>query len=736
MHESIAASAGPSVIATAVASRRYRAFISYSHSDAKTAAWLHRSLEGYRVPSRLRGTRGEHGVLPERLSPIFRDREDLASAGELGARIESALFESDALIVICSPDAARSPWVENEILTFKRLRRGQRIYCLIVAGEPHSGGESECFSRALRFELGADGQLSDRGAEPLAADLREGKDGKALARLKLLSGLLGVDLDTLRQREAQRRQRRLLLITAAALLLTLAMAYLAVQAVIAQRAAERRQKQAEALVNFMLGDLNDKLAQVQRLDILEAVDDKAMEYFQSLPTEDVTDEALEQRVKALEKIGNVRWDQGQIEKATDAHTAALRLAEALVAKSPRDIARQKAQARLLGYLGEAHWQKGELDAAYTRYSETRRLLDRARATAPDDTGLLFELAMVHNNLGQVLERSGEIPSAQQQYEAMRPILQRLTRQDPGNGEWQGLLGDAENNLGKLALLRGDLLSAIAAYAADYRIKANLAARDSRNNESRENLLRVQAILGRTLALAGEHDSAIALLQSAVSMAEQLVAQDASVASTRNRLALYASQLARLQRLRGDREAAARQIDRALPLFAALNASDPTNTKWQREYAEARIERAEQLSLRSDRAAALFEVRSALAALAPMLQRHADDAALLLAANGARLALAAQSDDATDAARLRADVLRSLEASPVAKDDLRLQALRVEALLKTGRRSEAVAQLQWLRKRGYRDPYLLALLQQSGIDYPPDAAFEQQLAAALPSLNIP
>ena len=64
------------------------------------------------------------------------------------------------------------------------------------------------------------------------------------------------------------------------------------------------------VIGFMLGDLNDKLAQVQRLDILEAVYDQAMAYFQSLPTMDVTDEALAQRAEALQKIGSVRLDQG------------------------------------------------------------------------------------------------------------------------------------------------------------------------------------------------------------------------------------------------------------------------------------------------------------------------------------------------------------------------------------------------------------------------------------------
>ena len=148
---------------------RYRAFISYSHADARWAAWLHRSLESYRLPSRLRGGQGEHGPLPDRLSPIFRDREDLSSAGHLGPQIEQALLESEALVVVCSPDAARSPWVESEILAFKRLGRGDRVYAFIVDGEPNASGERECFPRALRL-----GQF--------AASPRTGQRGNAAGR--------------------------------------------------------------------------------------------------------------------------------------------------------------------------------------------------------------------------------------------------------------------------------------------------------------------------------------------------------------------------------------------------------------------------------------------------------------------------------------------------------------------------------------------------------------------------
>ena len=158
---------------------RYRAFISYSHADAHWAAWLHRSLEGYRLPSRLRGGTGDHGPLPDRLVPIFRDRDDLSSAGQLGPQIEAALADSEALVVVCSPNAARSPFVDSEILAYKRLGRGDRIYAFIVDGEPNAGDARECFPAALRYELDADaGSAAPRHPTPRRAWR---KDGQSLA---------------------------------------------------------------------------------------------------------------------------------------------------------------------------------------------------------------------------------------------------------------------------------------------------------------------------------------------------------------------------------------------------------------------------------------------------------------------------------------------------------------------------------------------------------------------------
>src|SRR5437879_6107303 len=111
---------------------KYWAFLSYSHTDKKWGDWLHKALETYRIPRRLVGKESRDGKVPERVYPIFRDREELPVSADLGANINEALKESRYLIVICSPRSAQSRWVGEEIKTFKRLGSEDRILALIV----------------------------------------------------------------------------------------------------------------------------------------------------------------------------------------------------------------------------------------------------------------------------------------------------------------------------------------------------------------------------------------------------------------------------------------------------------------------------------------------------------------------------------------------------------------------------------------------------------------------------
>jgi len=124
----------PEISRAAVAGRRYRVFISYSHADTTWANWLMKKLEGYRVPARFHGRAAPVGEIGPRLAPVFRDRDELPTTSDLGETIRAALRESATLVVICSPSAAKSRWVQEEIIAFKRLHGSQHVFAFIVAG--------------------------------------------------------------------------------------------------------------------------------------------------------------------------------------------------------------------------------------------------------------------------------------------------------------------------------------------------------------------------------------------------------------------------------------------------------------------------------------------------------------------------------------------------------------------------------------------------------------------------
>src|SRR5258708_25492319 len=188
---------------------RYAAFISYSSKDGRFARRLHRALERYGIPAAL----GKFDLLggdgkPNRVYPVFRDREELA-AGDLAERIQASVTASGTLIVVCSPNAAASPWVQKEIEFFAALGRRHRVFGIIADDAPlrdQAGADAtpSCFPPALRGDVLVDADT----IQPLAADARKGKDGFRRAWLKLVAGLINVNAGALTDRDRARQIRR------------------------------------------------------------------------------------------------------------------------------------------------------------------------------------------------------------------------------------------------------------------------------------------------------------------------------------------------------------------------------------------------------------------------------------------------------------------------------------------------------------------------------------------------
>jgi tetratricopeptide (TPR) repeat protein len=454
---------------------RYSAFISYNHADKSSAVWLHRALETYRFPRRLRGRPSPFGPLGSRLLPVFRDRDELKAAPTLSKALADALAESECLVVVCSPKAAASRWVNEEIREFVKLGRADRIYCLIVsvgeAGVPH-------LPPALR-EKGRD--------EPLAADLRKDKDGRRQAVLKLIAAMAGLNFDELRQREAIRRHRQLAAIAVGSLVGLAFTSALAAYAFVARgdaihqrELADQRAMTAERTVGFVksLFKVSDpSVAQGGDISAREVLDRGAAKIQAGLNNEPAVKAELgvtlgevylslglyPQGDKLIRGTLNIRHGQDSVTAeqllalaedqakredflgAIATNEAAIRLAQHSPDIGPELISRMQEQ------LSEAQMADGQTAAAEGS-AAAALAIDRGRT--PQDA----------SDIARDLEALGDNETAQRQWALARPHLEEaLALRRQAEGPTSPSVADNLNSLGNIDYMLGDLANAEANY---------------------------------------------------------------------------------------------------------------------------------------------------------------------------------------------------------------------------------------------------------------------------------
>ena len=369
-------------------SPKYWAFISYSHKDAAFGRRLHRRLENYALPRRIVGRATSQGVAPRRLAPIFRDREEFSAANDLSTEVRAALQASRSLIVVCSPAAAASPWVAREVETFRALHPDRPVLAAIREGDPPA-----CFPDALQ-RISPDGT----SVEPLAADFRKGRDGAELGLLKLVAGILGIGLDELVQRDAQRRAQRVTAVTAAALVGMLAMGLLTIFALNARSEADRQRTEAEGLVEFMLTDLRTTLKGVGRLDAMTAVNERALRYYSDQDLDTLPPESLERRARILHAIGEDDETRRDHDAALAKFQEARRTTSALLAAAPHDPERIFDQAQSEFWIGYVDYERRHPAEAKPAFLEYKRLAEDLVAIAPNNLNYRRELVYANGNL--------------------------------------------------------------------------------------------------------------------------------------------------------------------------------------------------------------------------------------------------------------------------------------------------------------------------------------------------
>jgi serine/threonine protein kinase len=332
--------------------------------------------------------------------------------------------------------------------------------------------------------------------------------------------------------------------------------------------ARAQRVQAEGLIEYMIGDLRKKLQPVGRLDVLDGVGLKALDYYAAQDPGSLDADSLGRRARALHMIGSIAEQRGHFDEATRDFQQAADTTSRLLQEHPDDPQRIFDQSQSEYYVGYVQWYRGRLhdaEAPFRRYQEMAQRMNQAK---PGNHDWQLEDVFSKTNVGIVLTDLGRADEALPLLSQARTEIAQLARSHPEDSVNEG------NTIGW----------SVIAYAA----------------------------LGRDEdAIRADNDKIAAALR----MPNADKDQDAQflIANARHEIALWQRNLGRV-------DDALSSVRDALAGMRALNARDPANLANVGELVGGEALLADLLADKGDRAAAREHWQQARQRLATLMAR--------------------------------------------------------------------------------------------------------------------
>ena len=482
---------------------------------------------------------------------------------------------------------------------------------------------------------------------------------------------------------------------------------------LARTDAQRRQEQAEDLLTFMLGDFRTELQKIGRLELLDAVGGKAMDYFAELDSRDLTDTALARQSKALTQIGEIRMDQARYEDAHTAFAAAYERAAALATRYPNngDMLFERAQAEFwIGFVARRRGEAAAERAWLTRYRDSTAELV---ALEGKTTRAQIELTHGFHNLAVLEFDRGYLEKARDGFLEEKKALEELLNATPRNNQFRSRLADIASWLGSIAERQGDFASAIKHFSEMTAQATELVRLEPAVARWRFELAQSVTFTGDIQAVTNRREEAHASYKRASEILTELTQQD-----TDNRqwkisvLGVVLKQIS-LSMPDGDRAQLSGVLMSAIQGLEGLVAEEPTSQTFARELAKAwRL--AGRLSLPEEPEKAKHALSQAIELGEPLLLKSGSGRRLLAECTQTRLLtgrLARLVGHEQDAQHHWTRVLQIIGQQLETTRDWQLLDPAAQALVLMGNPEAARPLLARLENHGYHalDPWAFSIL---------------------------
>jgi serine/threonine-protein kinase len=485
----------------------------------------------------------------------------------------------------------------------------------------------------------------------------------------------------------------------------------------AEQIAELRRNQAEDLIGFMVGDLQTQLSSIARLDLLNDVADRALQYFAAVPAEELSGGEIAARAQTLTQIGSLRMAQGELSKASEAHRQALVLVQELARRDPVNSDWQLRLAAAHFWVGYARYRYGDLDGALDQFREYLAVAERNAARDPEDLVWHVEVGYAHSNIATVLQDQGNLEGALRTFRLTMDAERRAVALEPDNTEYRLSLANSHNTVGDALSSLGRLDDALVEFRQELAIKEVLVGEDSTSTTPRKELAKSHNYVGGALKVLGHVDSALAHFQSAVALLEDLVAYDPANLGWRRSLGINLLRVGGTLRARGETALALAQVSRSLSIIAEIVDSAPDDSRYQRDLAAAHRALAASLYDAGQFEAAANSITTSIELLEGLLRVNAADRDAVLSLSVVLSLAGVHAWQNGDRQHARENFARAVDLiEPLARGstDYGLLVALVRPLLHLDRLEQAQPILMQLDSMGYVNHRLMALRTRTGL----------------------
>jgi tetratricopeptide (TPR) repeat protein/tRNA A-37 threonylcarbamoyl transferase component Bud32 len=289
----------------------------------------------------------------------------------------------------------------------------------------------------------------------------------------------------------------------------------------------KRLQNGEKLIEFMLGDLSDKLEPVGHLDLLDATLAKVDEFYSQLPADELTPESAHYRAKMLLQYADIRAIQGHLDESIGDFQKAITAYQALLVKAPGNLQWRSELARVRNDLGISLMQKQDYARAYVVFSDCLKDRQALSNEEPANLTLLASVGSTANNLAVACRHLNRTEEAARTVKLCESVLRKWVAADPGNPKAKERLAVALGTVGQNYDDSGQLDQASAYYAEKNELLGHLLHDDPQNTTYQLDRAVGLALIGSLEGRRGRHEASIAAYSQGIDALQHLVAHDAT-----------------------------------------------------------------------------------------------------------------------------------------------------------------------------------------------------------------